>query len=50
MNSAGLWTGTTRAAVDTPLTDEAPGHGGSFTTELDSVRSVDQLADRLARA
>jgi hypothetical protein len=50
VNSAGLWAGTTRAAVDTPLTDEAPGHDGSFKTELNSVRSVNQLADRVAKA
>ncbi|MCA2219245.1 hypothetical protein [Jidongwangia harbinensis] len=47
VNSAGLWAGTTRAAVDTPLTDEAP--ASSLTAGLGPVRSVDQLADRLAR-
>ena len=43
-NSAGLWTSTSRAALVTPLREEAPADG-RFADDIVGVGSVSELAD-----
>lgn len=49
ISSAGLWTGTSRGALDAPLLAESPDEHGQFRSEIGKADSVDELADRLAR-
>lgn len=47
VNSQGLWTSTARAALDTPLAEEAPA-SGPYKGELAGIGSIDELADQLS--
>jgi hypothetical protein len=47
VNSLGLWTSTARAALDTPLAEEAPA-SGPYKGELAGIGSIDELADQLS--
>ena len=47
VNSQGLWTSTERAALDTPLAEEAPTRG-QYRGELAGIGSIDELADQLS--
>jgi hypothetical protein len=47
VNSQGLWTTTARAALDTPLAEEAP-ESGPYKGELAGISSIDELADQLS--
>jgi hypothetical protein len=49
VNSQGLWTSTRRAALDTPLTEEAPAQSGQYKNELAGVESINQLADQVTK-
>lgn len=47
VNSAGLWTATSRGSLDTPLREETPADG-QFAAEITNVQSVEEMAELVA--